>query len=79
MTEEKRSFTVFIENGAAVRGYVKTHYGEYVQETCQIEVDGQMQTQTIQQWRELSSPRDVEMSAEQLAAVNAADLASVLG
>lgn len=79
MTEEKRSFTVFIENGLAVRGYVKIHYGEYHQETRQIEVDGQMQEQVIQQWRELSSPRDVEMSAAQLAAVNAADLASALG
>jgi len=60
MTEDKRSFTVFVEGGVAVRGYVKTHY---VNEEAQ----------------EVSSPRDVEMTAEQIAAVNAADIAAVLG
>ena len=60
MTEDKRSFTAFIEGGAVTRGYVKTHY---------LDAEGQ----------ETQSPRDVEMSAEQIAALNAANIATVLG
>lgn len=60
MPEDKRSFTVFVENGVVVRGYVKTHY---------LDNDGQ----------EISTPRDVEMTAEQITAINAANIAAVLG